>query len=410
MSTSKPKSVSSLLQLLPRAWLDRKYQFRKTNDKSSNRQLNPDLPLHEQLKNQAIYSIVSTIEPHFEIIHDLLIWKYPDQSIIAFLVINVFYWFIVFLSSHLVTAVAFIVFMYKVQDFWSTVVWPEIALEPPTPPSEQENWTCVDPNLLSAPEISRFVDSCISWVKHRLIAHWNLRSNNHLAFFLINLLIFTVLGWLGTIFSGSVIIWFILMATLLTPGINVHLFPFIKTSNQSEDNNVCKSEDQKSTECLKESSSEEVDKDEKMSTQLNNDTNKETNNEHNLDKASKLFGQLFENTKIYLNQILSDDKIEEPTEEFIKQKEVELSKAHEFLTDVVLNQDPTFPVDNIELNQSFKFIQEEFNKLHKLKESVKLNNPKASNSIESNLVPSYFENDSSPTLSSDGEDDFEIIN
>ena len=67
----------------------------------------------------------------------------------------------------------------------------------------------MDPNLLSAPEITRFVDSCLNWVKHRLIAHWHLRSNNHLAFFLINLLVLTGLGYLGTVLSGAVIIYFL---------------------------------------------------------------------------------------------------------------------------------------------------------------------------------------------------------
>lgn len=88
----RSRAVSGLLQLLPRPWLDRKPIRRNLDKLSNSRQLNPDLPLHEQIKNQAIYSIVSTIEPHFEIIHDLLIWKYPDQSMVAFLAINVFYW------------------------------------------------------------------------------------------------------------------------------------------------------------------------------------------------------------------------------------------------------------------------------------------------------------------------------
>lgn len=92
MSGNK-KLISAIGQLLPKSWLERK-PGRKTGslDKLIGKQLNPDLPLHQQIKNQAIYSLLSTVEPHFEIIHDLLVWKYPDQSIAAFLVFNVFYW------------------------------------------------------------------------------------------------------------------------------------------------------------------------------------------------------------------------------------------------------------------------------------------------------------------------------
>ena len=86
------KLISAIGHLLPKSWLERKAVRKPGADKLIGKQLNPDLPLHQQLKNQAIYSILSTVEPHFEIIHDLLVWKYPDQSIAAFLVFNVFYW------------------------------------------------------------------------------------------------------------------------------------------------------------------------------------------------------------------------------------------------------------------------------------------------------------------------------
>ena len=86
------KKLSGIWQLLPKSWLDRK-SIRRTGDRLVNRQqLNPNLPLDEQIKNRAIYSLISTVEPHFEIIHDLLIWRYPDQTIAAFFVINIFYW------------------------------------------------------------------------------------------------------------------------------------------------------------------------------------------------------------------------------------------------------------------------------------------------------------------------------
>ena len=92
---SNRKLINGIWHLLPKSWSD-KWSDRKFKKQSIDYKLNKELllnlPLHEQLKNRMIYSFVSTIEPHFEIIHDLLIWKYPEQSVAALFGINVIYW------------------------------------------------------------------------------------------------------------------------------------------------------------------------------------------------------------------------------------------------------------------------------------------------------------------------------
>lgn len=220
----------------------------------------------------------------------------------------------------------------------------------------------------------------------------------------------------------------LVVATLLAPGINVHLFPFLKSSSSGKEAADLKSDkhakllndepNDESTEVTDDHtgplatnelseepgalSCEASHSGQTMMNKPNTESSDPLNENYNLEKASRLFGQIFESTKCYLNQMFEN----EPTEEFIKQKEDQLTKAHDFLTDVVLNQDPNFKVDNNELNNSFKYLESEFKKLDQLKDSVKLS-AKSSNSIESNLVPSYFENDSASSQSSD--DDFEII-
>lgn len=228
----------------------------------------------------------------------------------------------------------------------------------------------------------------------------------------------------------------LVVATLLAPGINVHLFPFINASFFADPSGK-EADLKKSDKHAKLSHDKKQPNDEANSANQSPTTDELSENpnralagkpnceashsashsgqamkedgdrpaaadDYNLEKASKLFGQIFESTKCYLNQMFEN----EPTEEFIKQKEDQLTKAHDFLTDVVLNQDPNFKVDNNELNNSFKYLESEFKKLDQLKDSVKLS-AKSSNTIESNLVPSYFENDSASGQSSD--DDFEII-
>lgn len=226
----------------------------------------------------------------------------------------------------------------------------------------------------------------------------------------------------------------LVVAALLAPGINVHLFPFIKSATSFGKEADLKKRDKN------EKLSRDDDADKSLTSELSEEPNCETDcesnyesgreraaandecaanceashsamskegdrpagDDYNLEKATRLFGQIFESTKCYLNQMFEN----EPTEEFIKHKEDQLTKAHDFLTDVVLNQDPNFKIDNNDLNNSFKYLESEFKKLDQLKDSVKLS-AKSSNSIESNLVPSYFENDSASAQSSD--DDFEII-
>lgn len=119
---------------------------------------------------------------------------------------------------------------------------------------------------------------------------------------------------------------FLVMSALLAPGVNAHLFPFIKTTREEDKIDTNKEEPKELNEI--DQPTQSVNQDVKMD-------KKDLNDDMNLDKASKLFGQLLENTKSYINQMFDST---EPTEEFIKQKETELTKAHDFLTDVVLNQ------------------------------------------------------------------------
>lgn len=91
---SNQRLAGGLWQLLPRSWLTRNRKssnIRRSGDRL-NKQLLLNLPFHEQIKNQMIYSLVATIEPHFEVIHELLIWKNVDQSLTALFGVSVIYW------------------------------------------------------------------------------------------------------------------------------------------------------------------------------------------------------------------------------------------------------------------------------------------------------------------------------
>lgn len=120
-----------------------------------------------------------------------------------------------------VALIAALVFMYKT---WVDKIWPEIRV--PIPEGEDnEQWTPVHPQVFSVPELSRYItdwsESIRKWVANVIL----LRKTNPGLFCILASSTFAMTAVLGRMMSGVLILYSLLMAVTLGPGIALYVIP-----------------------------------------------------------------------------------------------------------------------------------------------------------------------------------------
>ncbi|XP_064456137.1 reticulophagy regulator 3-like isoform X2 [Ornithodoros turicata] len=133
-------------------------------------------------------------------------------------------WFIVSCSRRFYSFAAIlaaIIFMYKT---WVNSIWPEIRV-PPAEGEDTEQWTPVNPQVLSVPELNRYVtewsESAKKWFSN-IIA---LRKTHPGLFCTLACTMFTLTAVLGRMVSGVLIVYTLLMTVTLGPGIALYVVP-----------------------------------------------------------------------------------------------------------------------------------------------------------------------------------------
>ncbi|XP_070388287.1 reticulophagy regulator 3 isoform X4 [Dermacentor albipictus] len=120
-----------------------------------------------------------------------------------------------------VALIAAVVFMYKT---WVNSIWPEIRVPPPEG-EDNEQWTPVHPQVFSVPELSRYItdwsESVRKWVANVIL----LRKTNPGLFCILASSTFAMTAVLGRMVSGVLILYSLLMAVTLGPGIALYVIP-----------------------------------------------------------------------------------------------------------------------------------------------------------------------------------------
>lgn len=120
-----------------------------------------------------------------------------------------------------VALVAAVVFMYKT---WVDSIWPEIRVPPPEG-EDNEQWTPVHPQVFSVPELSRYItdwsESVRKWIGNIIL----LRRTNPGLFCILASSTFAMTAVLGRMLSGVLILYGLLMAVTLGPGIVLYVIP-----------------------------------------------------------------------------------------------------------------------------------------------------------------------------------------
>ncbi|XP_075537999.1 reticulophagy regulator 3 isoform X5 [Dermacentor variabilis] len=168
--------------------------------------------------------VLGPFEAHLISIQSLLIWERPYVSATAFVAVNCLFWLVVSCSRRFysfVALIAAVVFMYKT---WVNSIWPEIRVPPPEG-EDNEQWTPVHPQVFSVPELSRYItdwsESVRKWVANVIL----LRKTNPGLFCILASSTFAITAVLGRMVSGVLILYSLLMAVTLGPGIALYVIP-----------------------------------------------------------------------------------------------------------------------------------------------------------------------------------------
>uniref|UniRef100_A0A131YLS4 RETREG1-3/ARL6IP-like N-terminal reticulon-homology domain-containing protein n=1 Tax=Rhipicephalus appendiculatus TaxID=34631 RepID=A0A131YLS4_RHIAP len=175
-------------------------------------------------QNCVLERVLGPFEAHLISIQSLLIWERPYVSAAAFVAVNCLFWLVVSCSRRFysfVALIAAVIFMYKT---WVNNIWPEIRV--PVPEGEDnEQWTPVHPQVFSVPELSRYItdwsESIQKWVANVIL----LRKTNQGLFCILGVSTFAMTAVLGRMMSGVLILYSLLMAVTLGPGIVLYVIP-----------------------------------------------------------------------------------------------------------------------------------------------------------------------------------------
>ncbi|PRD29823.1 UNVERIFIED_CONTAM: hypothetical protein NCL1_28210 [Trichonephila clavipes] len=169
-------------------------------------------------------SILSPFETYVVSLQSLLIWERPYLSAGAFVTLNIFYWLIVswnrrFLS--IVSIFALAIFLYRT---WINQIWPEIRVPPPEG-EDTESWTTVNPEVLSVPELSQYMNDFLDKMIILWKDVWKLRKENRGLFCALMCGFFSFLAFVGKVFPGVLIVYVLVLMLTLGPGVALHLIP-----------------------------------------------------------------------------------------------------------------------------------------------------------------------------------------
>ncbi|XP_055952076.1 reticulophagy regulator 3-like isoform X1 [Argiope bruennichi] len=169
-------------------------------------------------------SILSPFETYVVSLQSLLIWERPYLSAGAFVTLNIFYWLIVSWNRRffsIVSIFALALFLYRT---WVNQIWPEIRV-PPQEGEDTESWTTVNPEVLSVPEISRYMNDFVDKMIILWKDVWKLRKENRGLFCALMCGFFSFLAFIGKIFPGVLIVYVLVLVLTLGPGVALHLIP-----------------------------------------------------------------------------------------------------------------------------------------------------------------------------------------
>ncbi|XP_053203101.1 reticulophagy regulator 3-like isoform X2 [Panonychus citri] len=166
--------------------------------------------------------LLAPFEEYFVSIQSILIWERPYVSAVFLIAINCLYWLIVSWTRRFFSIVSLVCLVTSIYQCWSFYVWPEIRARPPEP---DEGWVPVHPTVLSAPELTHYINEIITISGAMVDWFWQLRKNQPGLFCSMVTVFLTITAIIGSLVPGVVILYIILMTVAIGPGVFLYVVP-----------------------------------------------------------------------------------------------------------------------------------------------------------------------------------------
>lgn len=163
-------------------------------------------------------SMLVQFEAYLVKLQELSLWTDPQSSVAALVVLHLIYWYLTVTQNSPVYLLATLSMVWFVYSTWTQRIWPAIRV-PEADPGPSPDWTPVNPDVLSAPEIIKLWDD----VKSQLIGIsgwlWELRRSEPGKFCALMSSVFLVMAYVGSCITTLGLFYYVFVGYLTIPGV-----------------------------------------------------------------------------------------------------------------------------------------------------------------------------------------------
>jgi len=191
------------------------------------------LPTYSQLKDGSYFHppappnqlqhqnwVLKEFESKFIAAQEIAVWSNPFKSVVWLLLTQFLLYYFLNSSTPLLSTLAYVCLSVYAYITWVYTIWPIIRV-PPENPEDDESWTPVHPDVLSAPELSTFLSDLHTKVKEVIVGLYLLRTEQPVKFCVIMSTLCTLLAVLSmqcpttALFHGLAFLVLVLPAIIL---------------------------------------------------------------------------------------------------------------------------------------------------------------------------------------------------
>jgi len=151
-------------------------------------------------------------------VQELSLWINPKNSVAALAIVHFIYWYLSLTANsplYLLSMVATVSFVYTT---WTQRIWPEIRVAEANPGSEPE-WTPVNPDVLSAPDILRLWEDAKFRISQSFAWLQTLRQAEPGKFCALLSTVFLLLAYVGSCMTTLGLFYYVSVGYLTIPGL-----------------------------------------------------------------------------------------------------------------------------------------------------------------------------------------------
>ena len=163
-------------------------------------------------------SFLVQFEAYLVKLQELSLWTDPQNSAAALVLIHLTYWYLTVTQNSPVYLLSTIGMLWFIYSTWTQRIWPAIRV-PEADPGPNPEWTPVNPDVLSAPEIMKLWDDLKVQLLHIAQWLWNLRKDEPGKFCALMSCLFLVLTYIGTYITTLGLFYYVFVGYLTIPGV-----------------------------------------------------------------------------------------------------------------------------------------------------------------------------------------------